>query len=104
VSKLYLTFEEMLANSNTPEGGLYKWALVGDEFRFVRVICYENHRMLVEDGEEATDAGTISTANDRWKTYGLGSVTLKVGCGADAAERLAALLGNAGRKEPEIYW
>ena len=103
MSKLYLTFEEMLVNSNTPQGGLYKWALVGDEFRFVRVICYENHRMLVEDGEAATDAGTISVAVGRWKTYGLGSTTLKVGCSAEAAEKLAARLQQAGREETRKY-
>ena len=103
MSQRYLSFDEMLINSNTPEGGQYKWALVGDEFRFVRVIFYENHRMLVNDGEAATDAGTISVAADRWKTYGLGSITLKVGCSAEAAERLASLLAEAGRQDSRAY-
>ena len=92
MSRLYLSLEEMLEQSNTREGGMYKWALVSDELRFVRVIYAETHLMLVDDGETATDAGTISVADDRWRTYGLGSQKLKIGC---SSGQVLAVLENA---------
>lgn len=99
MSRLYLSLEEMLEQSNTREGGMYKWALVSDELRFVRVIYAETHLMLVDDGETATDAGTISVADDRWRTYGLGSQKLKIGCSSGAAKMLADALEAANRRE-----
>ena len=103
-----LTFAEMLEDSNTRAGGIYKWVRVkpagaeaDDEvFRFIKVNYHENHGMLVEDGEQALAAGTIVVRDDSWKlpwTGGWGSTTLKVGCDEHHARDLEAVLTAAGR-------
>jgi hypothetical protein len=92
-----LNFEEMLVDSNTREGGLYKWALVGSQYRFIRYIYSENHGMLVNDGEAASDAGTISVNSDFHRVMDHGSSTLKVGCSSQAEENLNKLLEDASR-------
>lgn len=98
-----LHLDAMLEQSRTREGGIYKWALVDNQFRFVRVHWHENHGMLVNDGEQATDAGTISTAEDYLRITGRGSDTLKVGCSAEAEEALLQLFAKAGRPFRDKY-
>lgn len=101
-----LTFFEMLEDSNTREGALYKWARIqpaGSEsdpevFRFIKVIYGETHRMLVEDGEKPLAGGTVSVADDRFRVMGWGSTTLDVGCDSRHAEDLENTLVAAGRE------
>ena len=95
----------MLDHSNQRETQLYKWARVNGEYRFIHVIYGENHRMLVEEGEQADNAGTIGINNDFWRvpSLGWGSTTLKVGCDEQAANDLENILVNAGRKRRERY-
>jgi hypothetical protein len=111
-----LSFHEMLEHSNTREGGLYKWARVRpagieadpEVFRFIHVIYGENHGMLVEKGETALAAGTITVNNDFWhvSTGGWGSTTLKVGCDEEHAQDLESAFAAAGRKlkDNRIVW
>lgn len=101
--KRYLTLDEMLVQANECAFKLYKWALVNDEFRFVHVIYAETHLMLVEDGDEATDAGTICVAGDAWSlpSMAYGSIKLKVGCSGEAMNKLEAALAAAGRERRE---
>ena len=98
--KLYLSLEEMLEHSNERCSKLYKWALVNGEFRFVHIIYAETHLYLVDEGDVATDAGTIMVADNYWRisTGGLGSTKLKVGCSAEADIALETALAEAGRE------
>jgi len=107
-----LTFAEMLEESNTRVGGIYKWARVqpaGAEadpevFRFIRLVFNEQHSMMVEPGEKALAAGTIITGRGFWKTPGLGgwgSYTLKIGCDQRHADDLASALQAAGRERTD---
>lgn len=98
-----LSSQQMLEDSNTRTGALYKWVRVGEEFRFIRVIFYEAHKMLVNDDEIATDAGTIVVNNDFWHCMDRGSMTLKIGCSAEAETQLEQLLADAGREFRDRY-
>ncbi len=55
---------------------------------------------LVEEGDVATDAGTIMVGDDYWRisTLGRGSQKLKVGCSAEAETALETVLAEAGRE------
>jgi len=101
--KLYLTLDEMLEHSNTRAGNLYKWARVNGEFRFIHLIFYENHGMLVNDGEEATSAGTITMNSDFWRMTDRGSSTLSVGCSGEDETALEETLLAAGREFKPPY-
>lgn len=100
MSKSYLTLPEMLEHSNERASKLYKWALVNGEFRFVHITYGETHLYLVDEGDVATDAGTIMVADDYWRvsTAGRGSGKLKVGCSDEAETALETALADAGRE------
>jgi hypothetical protein len=94
----YLSFKEMLAQADTEASVLFKWALIGPEFRFVEVDLYESHLELVNEGETATAAGAITVSRNTYKRYSQGSLYLRVGCAAEHEARLFELLEAAGRE------
>jgi|GEM_PF-4747775 len=98
---LGMGINEMMNRSLTPEGDIYKWVLVGTEYRFIRVVYAEHHGMLVNDGEQASDAGTIHATDSYWRVMGQGSTTLKVGCSSEAEEGLRMAFSADNRPQRE---
>lgn len=93
-----LVFKEMLDETQKQETRLYKWVRVDGQYRFIHVVFYETHAMLVDNHEEAEAAGTIAVNCDYARVMDYGSGTLKVGCSSEAEEALEKLFQNAGRE------
>jgi hypothetical protein len=87
------TLKELLEKTSAArEGGIFKFAKVNGEYRFIQLHWHENHGMLVDEGETATTAGTITLNNDFWRLTDMGSSTLKVGFTAETEDELKELL------------
>jgi len=76
----------------------YKFVRVNGQYRFLHLGLHcDTHKSLVQPGETAESAGTISLiSDDEWKFLDTFSTSLKVGVKEDDEERL---LGRSPKRE-----
>ena len=82
--------------------GVIKWVrLSTGEYRFLDSKDGSEHKDLVDAGEEATDAGILFVypEHGKWRMHDYGSMSLGIGCSAEADQGLDKILGLERRDE-----